>query len=215
MAQGGYCCVLNSDGMYTVDDLRPKAVEGLGIGQQSITESSVNAWPQKPGLYAVYGTSDVWQLLSLGAPPDGRPLYVGKAERSLSSRDVRTHFGYAGQGQTSITGYSTLRRSLAALLRPSLGLKGRYRNLDRPGRSTHFGLSPQHDQTLSDWMRHHLTATFWVYSSSEVLLDDIETAVIRELKPPLNLTKVQHGWKKPVMAARAAMATDCATQATP
>lgn len=201
--------VLNSDRMNAIDVLRLQAVKDLSVGQQPITKSSVNAWPRQPGLYAVYGAPDVWHLLSLGAPPDGRPLYVGKAERSLSSRDVRTHFGYADQGRTSITGSSTLRRSLAALLRTTLELRGRYRNLDSPGKATHYGLSPQHDQSLSDWMRHHLTATFWVHSSSEVLLGDIETAVLQEIEPPLNLQKVPHRWRKSVKSARAVMAADC------
>src|SRR5579859_3831532 len=67
--------------------------------------------PDRPGLYAIYGESRTWRELGLGAPPDGRPLYLGKAEDSLASRDLKTHFGDGRTGQ------STVRRSFAALLR--------------------------------------------------------------------------------------------------
>jgi hypothetical protein len=74
--------------------------------------------PTAPGLYAVYAGADVWIALGLGEQPDGRPLYVGKSESSLQGRDVDTHFG---DGQT---GWSTVRRSFAALLHAELGLGG-------------------------------------------------------------------------------------------
>ncbi len=196
--------------MYTVDDLRLQAVKGLGIGQQPITESSVNAWPHQPGLYAVYGASDVWRLLGLGAPPDERPLYVGKAERSLSSREIGTHFGFAGKGGDSVTGWSTLRRSLAAMLRTPLELRGQYRNRAKPEKPDKYGLSPQHDEALTSWMRENLVASYWVKVSGDVGLVEVERAVLRQLQPPLNLTEVQHQWRKPVKAARAVMAADCA-----
>jgi hypothetical protein len=69
-----------------------------------------------PGLYAIYGGQDIWLQLGLGDPPDDRPLYVGKAEESLVSRDLKTHFG------SGRTGSSTVRRSFAALLRGTLDL---------------------------------------------------------------------------------------------
>jgi len=49
--------------------------------------------PDRAGLYALYGPFEIWRLLGLGDPPDDRPLYVGKAEDSLVTRDLRTHFG--------------------------------------------------------------------------------------------------------------------------
>ena len=54
--------------------------------------------PSKAYLYAVYGGREVWRELGLGAPPDGRPLYVGKAEDSLVARDLRTPFGTGRTG---------------------------------------------------------------------------------------------------------------------
>jgi hypothetical protein len=61
--------------------------------------------PPSPGLYAVHGEVAVWQELGLGEPTDARPLYVGKAERSLAARDVDTHLS------TGKTAHPSVRRS--------------------------------------------------------------------------------------------------------
>ncbi|MDN5790239.1 MAG: hypothetical protein L0H25_05130 [Micrococcales bacterium] len=89
----------------------------------------------------------------LGLTPafEDQPLYVGKAERTLHGRDVRTHFA-AGK-----TGSSTVRRTLAALLAGELALGPIPRNIAKPEGES---------------------------------LDTIETAVVRQLRPPLNLDKV-------------------------
>ena len=75
--------------------------------------------PDRPGLYAIYGDAQTWSELGLGEPPDMHPLYVGKAEASLVTRDLRTHFSDGPTGQ------STVRRSFAALLREELSLEAR------------------------------------------------------------------------------------------
>lgn len=196
--------------MTTSADLASNAISQFGIRQAPITEASVESWPNRPGLYAAYGSADVWRVLGLGDPPDPRPLYVGKAERSLSSRDVRTHFGFGGGAGNSITGSSTLRRSLSALLRTELGFRGRYRNLARPEKSANYGLAPNHDSELSSWMRDNLVAAFWEMTTSSVPLGDVETVVLNRLKPPLNIQKVSHQWTKQVKHARSLMAADCA-----
>jgi hypothetical protein len=68
-----------------------------------------------PGLYAFYASVATWKALGLGVAPDDRPLYVGKAQNTLASRDIEGHFGLRERGVQSPTGSSTLRRSLAAL----------------------------------------------------------------------------------------------------
>ena len=196
--------------MTTVADLATDALEHLGLGASAVAAESVDNWPNRPGLYAVYGSADVWRMLELGEPRDRRPLYVGKAERSLSSRDVGTHFGFARETQNSITGSSTLRRSLSALLRIELGFRGRYRNPARCDKASHFGLSREHDAALSEWMRTNLPATYWEMPTRAVPLGDVETAVLSRLKPPLNIQKVSHQWTKQVKQARSVMAADCA-----
>jgi GIY-YIG catalytic domain-containing protein len=196
--------------MTTVEDLAADAITQLGIGASPVTAGSVDSWPNHPGLYAVYASADVWRMLRLDDPPDRRPVYVGKAERSLSSRDVGTHFGFARKTQNSVTGSSTLRRSLSALLRTELGFRGRYRNPGRRDKASHFGLSREHDAALSEWMRGNLLATYWEMPTRAVSLGDVETAVLRRLTPPLNIQKVSHEWTKQVKQARSVMAADCA-----
>ncbi|MGH9199061.1 MAG: GIY-YIG nuclease family protein, partial [Acidimicrobiia bacterium] len=139
--------------------------------------------PRKPGLYAISGDPGVWKELGLGDPPDERPLYVGKAEESLLSRDIGTHFG------NGRTGSSTVRRSFAALLRTSLGLQAQPRNPAKPGYFANYGLSPEHDTKLTRWMRDSLQLGFWA-PAQPLLLRTVEVEVIRHLEPPLNLTDV-------------------------
>ena len=73
---------------------------------------------------------------ALNGPPDDRPLHVGKAEDSLLTREIKTHFG---DGRT---GSSTVRRSFAALLAHTLDLQGLPRNSAKPGYFSNYGLSP-------------------------------------------------------------------------
>lgn len=164
-------------------------------------DESSESVPAAPGLYAVHGDSDVWRLLGLGAPPDDRPLYVGKAEHNLAGRDVRTHFG------TGKTGSSTLRRSLAGLLRGELGLNGMPRNPGKPGHFSNYGLEPAGDAALTEWMREHLRLATWA-SPPTVDLGELETEILQRLEPPLNIDKVQTAWRPLVRAGRAALAAE-------
>jgi hypothetical protein len=157
--------------------------------------------PARPGLYAIHGGSAVWRELGLGAPPDARPLYLGKAEASLVSRDLDTHFG---DGRT---GSSTVRRSFAALLHDALKLRGMPRNPARPGYFANYGLSPEHDAALTAWMRKHLTLAIWAKPEScDAELASIERALLARLEPPLNLQHVTTPWTGQVKAARRVMA---------
>ena len=110
--------------------------------------------PDAPGLYAVYGSRETWDDLQLECESAERCLYVGKAEDSLVSRDLQTHFA------TGRTGSSTVRRSFAALLRDSLNLRGQARNLANPEHFANFGLAQPDDQRLTDWMHRHLQLGF-------------------------------------------------------
>jgi hypothetical protein len=125
--------------------LLTEALRHLAGPTMSIAEAKVEV-PTRPGLYAVHGEAEVWQELGLGEPTDARPLYVGKAERSLASCDVDTHFS------TGKTGSSTLRRSLAGLLADQLALEGRPRNPAKPERFANFGLEASDDESLTGWM---------------------------------------------------------------
>jgi hypothetical protein len=58
-------------------------------------------------------------------------------------------------------------------------------------------------------MRSNLLAAYWVMTTSAVQLGDVETVVLKRLKPPLNLQKVSHEWTAQVKHARSLMSADC------
>lgn len=162
---------------------------------------AVDHVPARPGLYAIHTAGNIWELLGLGGPPDDRPLYVGKAEKSLRSRDMRVHFG------TGRTGGSTVRRSLASRLHAELDLIACPRNTAKPERFANFGLEPDGDARLTRWMNDHLTLMTWTWPAPmDVALGDVETDVLRTFLPPLNIDKVDTPWRRELKASRAVLA---------
>ncbi len=160
---------------------------------------------KQPGLYAVYGDEGAWIALGLGTPPNERPLYVGKAQDNLAARDLKQHFA------SGATGRSTLRRTLASLLRHKLDLVPRARGtnpLDRTARASLFALEPDGDLRLTQWMRDNLELAFWPMSSiNSSELNIVEGEVIRELEPPLCLNKWSDAkWRPQIKRARSEMA---------
>ena len=161
----------------------------------------------RPGLYAFYASASSWRQLGLGKPPDPRPLYVGKAESTLTSRDVEGHFGLRERGVQSPTGSSTLRRSLAALLAAKRGYHGVPRNPAKPGYFSNYGLTEADDDDLSAWMKSRLRLALWPHDAAADL-DTIETYVLGQVQPPLNLDKVVTPWRDQVKAARRRLAAE-------
>lgn len=165
-----------------IDPVIAAALQALA-GVQHRREDAKDVVASSAGLYAFYGDARCWSDLRIVPTFVGQPLYVGKAERSLNGRDVGTHFA------TGKTGSSTVRRSLASLLVDQLVLVPVPRNLARPDGSANFSLEHPGDARLSDWMEQRLTLATWVKPAG-VVLDHVETAVVRQLRPPLNLDKV-------------------------
>lgn len=174
------------------------AVLALTEGRRMSLAEAEDSVPALPGLYAF--SVDEAGLRALGLQTDG-PVYVGKAERSLLGRDVRTHFA------TGKTGSSTLRRTLAALLRDELQLRAVPRNLSRPDGSANFALEADGDARLSAWMVDHVFLAVWA-AETGVVLDTVETAVLGLLRPPLNLSKMGASGSARIKAARASMAAE-------
>ncbi len=86
------------------------------------------------------------------------------------------------------------------------------RNLEEPGYFANYGLIPEHDRVLTHWMRSRLRLAVWVRDRS-VVLRDLETDVLRALKPPLNLERVATPWRRQVKLQRALMAAEARTWA--
>lgn len=160
--------------------------------------------PDAAGLYAIYGDAQAWRELALGDPRDDRPLYIGKAEASLVSRDLRTHF-IDGR-----TGSSTVRRSFAALLRSTLDLRALPRNPDKPERCANFGLAPGGDEKLTNWMQMRLRLAVWrkPSESADLILKCAEMTLAREWLPPINLDGVATPWTGQVLDARKVMTAE-------
>lgn len=166
----------------TIDHMIAASLDSLA-GVRHMHADAIRLVPKAPGLYAFYGDDRAWAELRLSPAFVGQPLYVGKAERSLNGRDVGTHFAVGK------TGSSTVRRSLAALLVEELALVAVPRNLAKPDGSANFGLDAASEDALSRWMEQRLSLATWSKPAGADL-DEIETAVVRRLRPPLNLDKV-------------------------
>ena len=129
-----------------------------------------------PGLYALFLNSGVLEQIS---PGENGLLYVGMTDSSLEARNHFTH---------NDSGFSTLRRSLGAILRADLGLVPIPRS---PGSSSaHFKFAPDGEQRLTEWMVAHLDYAFVPVAGDRHTL---EKHLILDRQPPLNLT----GWKNP------------------
>ena len=186
-----------------VEALVDVALAALSADPMTIKEAMSGGVTDDPGLYALYGAPAVWKGLGLGAPSDGRPLYVGKAEDSLVSRDLKTHFA------TGETGRSSPRRSFAALLAREGALElvavPRRAHDPEPKKWTHYALEPSGDERLTAWMCSRLRIAVWIKPPRAVLAA-IEGRVMNQWLPPLNLTGVRTPWTSDVKAARAVMA---------
>lgn len=168
-------------------------------GVRNTRRDATHLVPKAPGLYAFYGDEQAWSDVGLVPAFDDQPLYIGKAEKSLNGRDIGTHFA------TGKTGSSTVRRSLAALLAAKLDLVAVPRNLAKPDGSANYSLASASDDCLSEWMEERLVLATWVKPDG-LVLDQVETAVLQRLRPPLNLDKVGEPRDR-LRRARAALAT--------
>jgi hypothetical protein len=169
--------------------------------------SADSSVPNSPGLYALHGDAEAWTSLGLRAPSGPVPLYVGKAEDSLLGRDMKTHF------RSGKTGWSSVRRSFAALLRRPLDLHAVPRNVNRPEKFTNFGLDEAGDDRLTAWMLEHLTLAVWPKPDETVSLADLERTVLEHWQPPVNL-ELNRAASPALRAARSAMADEAREWAT-
>lgn len=125
--------------------------------------------PAAPGLYAWWAAPTT--LPELDGPahptvPDTRLLYVGLATK-LRSRIASNHLRHSGS--------STLRRTLAGLLLDEQGYRTRW--TDR------VVLVEEDETRLTTWMGNNLLVSWCEHSTPS----DVESEIIRTLRPPLNV----------------------------
>lgn len=131
---------------------------------------------EKRGVYAWWDLNATLALFwPLGFPSvePAKPLYVGSASTTLMERGGEMHLGNECR-------WSTIRRSLAALLVDELNLLPGL-TIDRR-QAAKFYLAPENEQRLTDWMVTNLEVT-WVLLPT---IGDIEKNIIKKLTPPLN-----------------------------
>lgn len=133
-----------------------------------------------PGVYAFYACEqDALSPVILG--PDCL-IYIGMTEDSL---EVRNHF------QHKQSGFSTLRRSLGALLKERLDLIAIPR---APGQSETnidcYRFTADGEAALSRWMQAHLSLAI---EPLESRVAQTEADLIAAMEPPLCLTR----WRNP------------------
>jgi hypothetical protein len=135
-----------------------------------------NAIAGGAGVYACFLAAP-GALAGLSVEPSGL-IYLGRT----SNLEVRNNFAHRDSG------FSTLRRSLGALLKEELRLQAIPRG-DVPLRNNwrYYRFREEDEQRLTDWMIAHLTYGFAIVGDD---IKTVEQALIAELRPPLNLT----GW---------------------
>ena len=153
----------------------------------------LTAAPAVPGIVAVVAEESARAALGL-TPAAGDVLAVDVADESLQCREVRAAF------QSGRTGVSPLRQAFAALLAGELGL-----DVERtsPGAAgVGFALTPESEETLTAWMREHLTLRAWVAQDASAL-EGVAREVAADLAPALQPGALEAPVTQRVAAMRA------------
>ena len=142
-------------------------------------------FPKHRGIYGFFLSKGCLHIGDQKITPErDKPLYIGKTESSQKARDLKQHLSDGG------TGYSTLRRSLGALLREQLKLKPRPRSTTEtsPRRFINFKFDAAGEAELTKWMMENLELGFVDFrDSARGELKDCEQALIKSARPPLNI----------------------------
>ena len=163
--------------------------------EETRTRADGASLPSEPGIYAFYLT-DGAQLPTI--QPDGNGLlYVGETKESLRSRAVDNHLN------DEQTGFSTLRRTLGALLKDNLELKAIPRS--QGSNKNTYRFEPSGESELTRWMLDNLDVAHCATSDHKRLEKD----TIKSLEPPLNIRK----WRNPDSGRLMELRAVCAREA--
>lgn len=148
------------------------------------------------GVYVIRLVSP--RLLAPFSEGDGGLIYCGMSS-DLAGREFYTHFN------SDQTGWSTVRRSLGAILKADLKLSARPRGKGISRRDfTNYRFDPDGESRLTDWMQAHLRVCTWATQHYK----ELEAVLKPRLCPLLNL----EAWN-PQNAAIRALRKTCADEA--
>jgi hypothetical protein len=148
---------------------------------------NTESFSKLPGIYAFFFIGNEFPLLN-DSVSKHQIIYVGKTESSQEARDAKTHF------TSGKTGNSTVRKSIGSILREQDNLIPIPRNESdyTKGRFSHFKFDSDSEEKITNWMRNNLALSFYDYPMSNDLIDKLETEIILELTPILNIDHKNH-----------------------
>jgi GIY-YIG catalytic domain len=137
--------------------------------------------PPEPGIYALFA-GDGSAIPGISGDPD-RPIYIGSST-NLAQREFETHF------RSTSTGFSTIRRTLGALLEERLDLVARPRGQGKTRQDFYcYRFELDGEDRLTDWMTANIHVA--VQPTGEYVAAERE--LTGRAQPPLNLS----GWANP------------------
>ena len=137
---------------------------------------------QLPGIYALFYIGNDFPKLG-DSVSKHQIIYIGKTESSQEKRDSKTHF------TTGKTGSSTVRKSIGSILYVQENLMPIPRNNSDyvKRRFSHFKFDSLSEIKITDWMKKNMALSFQEYPESKEKIDKLETEIIKQLKPILNI----------------------------
>lgn len=134
------------------------------------------------GIYAFFFIGNDFPLFG-NLIKQNQIIYIGKTESSQEKRDAKIHF------TTGKTGSSTVRKSIGSLLCSQEDLKPIHRNDSDygKGRFSHFKFDLKSEEIITEWMKNNLALSFYEFPQNKQLIDELETEIIRETIPILNI----------------------------
>ncbi len=154
------------------------------------TRDSVPNIPDHPdwGVYAIFA-KDPNCLPGIVLPSSGL-VYIGLS----TDLEQRNHF------KAKHSGFHSPRRSIGAILKTKLHLNAIPRAAgDSETNYKKFRFDDYGEQRLSRWMRSNLEYSIYPFDGD---VDQLETQLIRDNDPPLNLTKWPNPQKRKIQALR-------------
>jgi hypothetical protein len=145
---------------------------------------STKTFSQLPGIYAFFYIGNDFPILG-DLVSKHQIIYIGKTESSQEKRDAKTHF------TTGKTGNSTVRKSIGSILYSQENLKPIPRNENdySKGRFSHFKFDLESEEIITKWMKNNLALSFYEYPKTKQEIEILETEIINELVPILNISK--------------------------